>query len=69
MLKLEKGAYMRIRTELEEKRNGCAMISRYNADTSEYLGRRVYDRNHKAIMETFNYYKAHKCLMKTAKRN
>lgn len=59
---------MRIRTELEEKRNGCAMISRYNADTSEYLGRRVYDQNHKAVMETFNYYKAHKALVKTAKK-
>ena len=59
---------MRIRTEVEEEVNNCRMINEYNADTSEYLGRKIYDAKNKVLMHTFSYNKAHKVLMKAAKR-
>ena len=58
---------MKLRLELEEQRNKCCMINIYDVDTGEWLSRKVINNHGKIICKSFNYYKAHKALIKAAK--
>ena len=62
------GDEMRTRTEVEETQGRCRMENTFNADTGEWLSRKVYDANNRVAATTFNYNKAHKVLMKVARR-
>ena len=57
---------MRIRTEVEETRNGCSIVNKYNADTGEWISREVVNSRGNVACKTFSYYKAHKVLMRLA---